>query len=123
MSLLPILIVSSTIPPQYLPRQLKFTYILCVNCINQRNKYGLFKFITNKFGINITMNEQDLMNFVYQNFKNYSNNDLFNVIKTCLDLQKQNGGSLEEIDRTILENAKRTVSGSLSPQIVQYYNL
>jgi Cdc6-like AAA superfamily ATPase len=116
-------ILSSTIPPQNFPRQLKFTYIQCINCVNQRNKYGLFKFLTNKFGINISMNEQDLMNFVYQNFRIYSNNDVFQVIKTCLDLKKQEGGSLDEVDRTILEKAMRIVPGSLSPQIVQYYNL
>ena len=69
------------------------------------------------------MNEQDLMNFVYQNFRIYSNNDVFQVIKTCLDLKKQEGGSLDEVDRTILEKAMRIVPGSLSPQIVQYYNL
>ena len=116
-------ILSSTIPPQNFPRQLKFTYIQCINCVNQRNKYGLFKFLLDKIGITISMMEQDLMNFVYQNFRIYSNNDVFQVIKTCLDLKKQEGGSLDEVDRTILEKAMRIVPGSLSPQIVQYYNL
>ena len=116
-------IVTSTIPPQNLPRQLKFTYIQCINSTNQSNKYELFKFLTNKFGMNISMNEQDLMNFVYQNFRIHSNNDVFQVVKACLDLKKQEGGSLNEIDRTTLEKALRNVPGSLSPQIIQYYNL
>ena len=116
-------IVTSTIPPQNLPNQLKFTYKQCINSVNQRNKYELFKFLTNKFGINISMSEQDLMNFVYQNFRNHSNYDVFQVVKACLDLRKQEGGRLDEVDRTTLEKALRNVPGSLSPQIVQYYNL
>ena len=75
-----VFIVSSTIPPKNLPKQLKFTYFQCINCVNQRFKYGLFNFLINKFGINVSsMTEQDLMNFVYQNFRNYSNNDVFQV--------------------------------------------
>ena len=65
----------------------------------------------------------DLMNFVYQNFRNHSNYDVFQVVKACLDLRKQEGGRLDEVDRTTLEKALRNVPGSLSPQIVQYYNL
>ena len=64
---------------KYLPKQLKFIYIQCVNCVNQKMKYGLFKFLLDKIGITISMMEQDLMNFVYQNFRTYSNNDIFQV--------------------------------------------
>ena len=119
-----VFMVSSTIPPQNLPNKLKFTYIQLVNSVNQRFKYDLFKFFTGKFGINISsMNEQDLMNFVYQNFRNYSNFDVFQVIRTCLDMKKKSGGNLDDVDRDTLENALRSVPGTLSPQIVQYYNL
>ena len=116
-------IVSSSIPPQSLPRQLKFTYIQCINCVNQRYKYGLLKFLADKFGMNISMNESDLMNFIYQNCRNYSNNDIFQVLKTCLELKKQSGGNLDEIDRNILEKALKMIPGTLPQQIVQYYNL
>jgi hypothetical protein len=116
-------IVSSTSPPQYLPKQLKFTYIQCVNCANQSMKYGLFKFLIEKLGITISMMEQDLSNFVYQNMRNYSNKDVFLVIKCCLDLKKQAGGNLQEIDRSILERALRNIKGSLNQQFIQGYNL
>ena len=116
-------IVSSTSPPQYLPKQLKFTYIQCVNCANQSMKYGLFKFLIDKLGIKISMMEQDLNNFVYQNMRNYSNKDVFLVIKCCLDLKKQAGGNLQDIDRSILERALRNIKGSLNQQFIQGYNL
>ena len=118
-----VLIISSTYPPQSLPRQLKFTYIQCINCANQRNKFGLFKFLTDKLGVKVSMEQQDLMNFVYQNFRTYSNNDIFQVIKAALNIAKQDGGSIDEIDRNILEKALRTVPGSLIPQVMQYYKL
>ena len=118
-----IFIVSSSIPPQNLPKQLKFYYYLLINSANQQNKYGLFKFLTNKFGINVNMIEQDIMNFVYQNFRNYSNYDVFQVLKSALDMKKQNGGNLQEVDRNVIENALRTVPGSLSQQIMQAFNL
>jgi SpoVK/Ycf46/Vps4 family AAA+-type ATPase len=118
-----ILVASSSIPMNYLPKQFKFTYIQCINCANQRNKYNLFKFLTNKFGIVVNMPEQDLINFVYQNYRNYSNNDIFLVIRVALDIKKKNGGSLEEIDRNTLEQSTRSVRGTLSPQIIQAYNL
>ncbi len=118
-----IFIVSSSIPSQNLPKQLKFYYYLLINSANQQNKYGLFKFLTNKFGINVNMMEQDLMNFVYQNFRNYSNYDVFQVLKSALDMKKQSRGNLQEFDRNVIENALRMVPGSLSPQIMQAFNL
>ena len=118
-----ILVASSSIPMKYLPKQLKFTYIQCINCVNQRFKYNLFKFLLNKFGITVNMPEQELMNFAYHNFRNYSNRDIFHVIRVALDIKKQNGGNLENIDRNTLEQSTRTVHGTLSPQIMQAYNL
>jgi SpoVK/Ycf46/Vps4 family AAA+-type ATPase len=116
-------ICSSSVPLNALPKQLKFYYVQCINCANQNTKYGLFKFLTNKFGITVDMPEQDLMNFVYQNLRNYSNYDVFLVIKMGLDLRKQNGGNLGEFDRNILEKAIKAVPGSLSPQVIQAYYL
>ena len=118
-----LLIASSSVPMQNLPKQFKFTYIHCINCANQRLKYNYFKFLTNILGIRIIIAEPDLMNFVYQNYRNYSNNDIFHVIRVAMDKKRQNKGSLDEIDRNTLENATRTVPGTLSPQIIQTYNL
>ena len=69
------------------------------------------------------MDETDLSNFVYQNFKNYSNSDVFQVIKCAMDIKKQSGGSIFEIGRTELEKALMTKKGSLDQQCIQYYGL
>lgn len=118
-----ILICSSPFPVSNLPPQLQFKYVQLINCANQSNKYNLFKFMANKFGINISMSESDLSNFVYQNMKNYSNRDVFQVIKTAMDLKKQAGGSIFEISRNELEKALKMKPGTLDPQCMQYYGL
>lgn len=116
-------ICSSAFPAKNLPSQLKFNYAYCINSANQRNKYNLFKFMTNKFGIKVSMSDSDLSNFVYQNFKNYSNQDVFQVIKTAMDLKKQMGGSIFDIGRNELEKALKAKPGTLDPQCMQYYGL
>ena len=118
-----IFICSSPFPLQNLPQQLKFKYIQLINSANQTNKYNLFRFLTNKFGIKISMSDSDLNNFVYQNFRNYSNQDVFQVIKTAMDLRKQAGGSIFEMGRNDLEKALKMKPGSLDPQCMQYYGL
>ena len=116
-------ICSSPFPLQNLPQQLKFKYIQLINSANQTNKYNLFRFLTNKFGIKISMSDSDLNNFVYQNFRNYSNQDVFQVIKTAMDLRKQAGGNIFEMGRNDLEKALKMKPGSLDPQCMQYYGL
>ena len=116
-------ICSSPFPLKNTPQQLKFKYIHLINSANQNNKYNLFKFLINKFGIKISMDENDLSNFVYQNFKNYSNGDVFQVIKCAMDFKKQSGGNVFEIGRTELEQALKTKKGSLDQQCMQYYGL
>ena len=116
-------ICSSPFPLRTLPQQLKFKYIHLINSANQMTKPNLFRFLTNKFGINISMSDSDLNNFVYQNFRNYSNQDVFQVIKTAMDLKKQEGGSIFEMGRNELERALKMKPGSLDPQCMQYYGL
>jgi SpoVK/Ycf46/Vps4 family AAA+-type ATPase len=118
-----IFVCSSPYPLKNLPQELKFKYIHLVNCANQNNKYNLFKFLTNKFGINVTMSDTDLSNFVYQNLRNYSNKDVFQVIKLAMDLKKQNGGNIFEISRSDLEKVLKIQPGSLDSQCMQYYGL
>ena len=79
--------------------------------------------MTNKFGIKVSMSDSDLNNFVYQNFRNYSNQDVFQVIKTAMDLKKQTGGSIFDISRNELEKALKMKPGSLDQQCIQYYGL
>ena len=118
-----LIICSSPFPPKNLPPQLKFNYKLIINSANQNNKVNFFKFLINKFGIKISMSESDLNSFVYQNFRNYSNKDIFQVIKTAMNLKKESGGNIFEISRNELEKAFKTTPGSLDPQCMQFYGL
>ena len=116
-------ICSSPYPLRNLPHQLKFKYIQLINCANQGNKYNIFKFYFDKFGINFNMSDSDFSNFVYQNFRNYSNRDIFNVVKFMMDMKKQDGESIFEMGRTDLEKALKVKSGSIDPQSMQFYYL
>ena len=116
-------ICSSQYPLRNLPPQLKFKYIQLINSANQSHKYNVFKFFFDKFGIKLNMSESDFNDFVYQNFKNYSNRDIFNVIKFMMDMKKQIGESSFDIGRTELENAMKARPGSLDPQCMQFYYL
>ncbi len=69
------------------------------------------------------MSDTDLSNFVYQNLRNYSNKDVFQVIKLAMDLKKQNGGNIFEISRSDLEKVLKIQPGSLDSQCMQYYGL
>ncbi len=69
------------------------------------------------------MSDSDLSNFVYQNLKNYSNLDVFNVIKVAMDLKKQSGENVFDISRSDLEKAVKLKKGSLDEQCMQYYHL
>ena len=116
-------ICSSQYPLRNLPQQLKFKYIHLINSANQNNKYNLFKFLTNRFGIKVDMSDSDLSNFIFQNSRNYSNLDIFNIIKTCMDLKKQSGESIFEISRSDLEKAFKIKRGSLDENCIQFYHL
>ena len=118
-----LLIGSSPFPVKNLPQKLQFNYKVLINSANQNNKINLFKFMINKFGIKIPMNDGDLNNFVYQNLRNYSNRDIFNVIKAAMNLKKESGGNIFEIGRNELEKAIKSTPGSLDPQCMQFYGL
>ena len=116
-------ICSSPYPLRNLPPQLKFKYIQLINSANQNNKYNMFKFYFDKFGIKLNMNENDFNNFVSQNFQNYSNKDIFILIKYIMDVKKKQGENIFEIGRYELENAAKEKPGSLDAQTIQFYYL
>ena len=116
-------ICSSPYPGRNLPYQLKFKYVQLINCVSLKNKYKLFKFLFNKFGINFQMNDNDLSNFVQQNFRNYSNRDVFYVVKSMMDIKKKNGENINNLGRTEMEQAMKMRFGTMDPQSMQYYYL
>ena len=116
-------ICSSQYPLRGLPYQLKFKYVQLINGAGQKNKYNLFKFYFSKFGINFKMSDDDLNNFVIQNFRNYSNKDVFFVVKQMMDIKKQKGENIYDLGRDELEQAMKLRPGSLDQQSMQYYYL
>ena len=116
-------ICSSQYPLRGLPYQLKFKYVQLINGAGQKNKYNLFKFYFSKFGINFKMSDDDLNNFVTENFRNYSNKDVFFVVKQMMDIKKQKGENIYDLGRDELEQAMKLRPGSLDQQSMQYYYL
>ena len=48
---------------------------------------------------------------------------MYQVFKEVLSMQKTSQGDLFEVDRNMLEDALRSVHGSLSQEEIQKYNL
>ena len=69
------------------------------------------------------MNEDDFNNFIFQNFRNYSNKDVFNAIKYIMDMKKKGGENIFEIGRFELEKAAKEKPGSLDEQTMKFYYL
>ena len=85
------------------------------------------KFIANKIGININMNDNDLNGFVYQYLSNYSNEDIFNLVVAAIDLKK-NQVDLDNVYKSgicgeDLYNALNIVKGSLTQDVMRNYYL
>ena len=117
-----IIVVSSSLPVEYLPKSIRYEYIYCIKSIHINAKFDLFKFITDKFGMKM-IDEDEIMDFIKNNHRSYSNFDIFKVVKCCLDLNNKNGKSLSGLDKSTLEEATKMIQGSLSPKVIQYYHL
>ena len=87
-----IFIASTTVPVQMLPKEVsnKFHYVHCIRPVDKNQKLNYIKFILEKLGAKLNMSDEDLNNFVFQNLNNYSNGDIFNLIKTAIDMKKWN---------------------------------
>ena len=124
-----IIIVSTTIIDNQLPKQVseKFHYTYCIRPCEKNMKINYIKFIANKIGININMNDNDLNGFVYQYLSNYSNEDIFNLIVAAIDLKK-NEINLENVYKSgingeDLYKALNIIKGSLTPDVMRNYYL
>ena len=129
-----ILIVSTSILQNQLPKELlsKFHYTYCIRPCEKSQKFNLIKFICNKIGININVSDKDLNEFAYQNLRNYSNEDIFNLIMTTIDLKKNKYGNGDEslemlykegINMDEIRNAANIVQGSLTQEVMNNYYL
>ena len=124
-----IIIASTSIIDNQLPKQVseKFHYTYCIRPCEKNMKIHYIKFVANKIGININMNDKDLNGFVYQYLSNYSNEDIFNLIVAAIDLKK-NQVDLDNVYKNgitgeDLYNALNVVKGSLTPDVMRNYYL
>ena len=127
-----IFIASTTVPVHQLPKEIskKFHYVHCIRPADKSQKCNYIKFISDKIGIKINMNEQDLNSFAFQYLINYSNEDIFNLIKTAIDLKRKEIGNDEEnkvykegLFENEIKNALSCVKGTLTPEIMKNYYL
>ena len=127
-----IFIASTTVPVYQLPKEIskKFHYVHCIRPADKSQKGNYMKFISDKIGIKLNMNEQDLNSFAFKYLCNYSNEDIFNLIKTAIDLKKQEFGNDEEnmvykqgLFENEIKNALNSVQGSLTPEVMKNYYL
>ena len=127
-----IFIASTTLPVYKLPKNISkmFHYTHCIRPADKSQKINLIKFISEKIGIKIKMTEQELNSFAFQNLGNYSNEDIFNLIKTAIVLKKKHIGDDEDnkvykeglFEKDII-NALNSVEGTLTAEDIKNYYL
>ena len=76
------------------------------------------------------MNDEVLDNFAFQNLRNYSNEDIFNLIVTAINLKKKEIGNDEDnrvykegLNDRDIKNALNYIKGNLAPEIMKIYYL
>ena len=117
-------ICSSTTQLKSLPKELgeRFIYSLCIRPTPLNMKFNLFKFIANNSGINLNMSDQEIYN-VTNNLRNYSNGDIFQVIKLANDYKKQNDDLSNGVTLDYINKALQVVPGTITPLLLQCYYL
>ena len=127
-----IFIASTTIPLQRLPKDIsmKFHYIHCIRPAEKSQKSNYIKFLSQKIGIPIQMSDQDLNTYAFQNLQNYSNEDIFNLIKVAIENKKKEIGQDEEnkvykegLTGSDMLKALDSVPGSLTSEDIKNYYL
>ena len=128
------LIASTSIPENQLPKDVsqKFHYTYCIRPCEKEQKYHLIKFICNKLGISVNIIDKDLYEFALNNLRNYSNEDIFNLIVEAINSKKNKMGNNEDVIEQVyneginaedLNNALNKVQGNLTPDDMSNYYL
>ena len=127
-----IFIASTTLPIYKLPKDISkmFHYNHCIRPADKSQKINFINFISEKIGIKINMNEQEINSFAFQNLGNYSNEDIFNLLVTAIELKKKQIGDNEDnqvykeglFEKDIVK-ALNSVEGSLTAEEIKNYYL
>lgn len=87
------LFASTTIVPNKLDKKIsqKFKFFQCIKPVEKNLKGDYIRFIGKKIGIEIKINDQTLNNIAISNLYNYSNEDIFDLIRKAIEIKKSNG--------------------------------
>ena len=123
---------SSSINAYNLPRQIndKFQFFQLINPVDKKKRSEYIRFISEKIGIAIKINEQELNNFAMEKLNNFSNGDIFDLIRNAIGIKKNNGPPDDEnwvyreglyLDDIL--NALGSVKGTLTNDVIKSYYL
>ena len=123
---------STSISRYKLPKQIvdKFQYFQCVKPVDNNHKSDYIRFICNKIGIEIKMNDQNLNKFALDNLHFLSNEDIFDLIRNAIGIKKQSSPINDEnwvyregLNEVDLMKALGSINGSLTQDILNSYYL
>ena len=108
----------------------RFKFSQLFKPVHNNDKAEYIKFIGKKIGIEIKMSDEELKNFAINNLTNFSNEDIFDLIKIAIRHKKKNApphqenwaykeGLYEEDIRNVISEVK----GSITPAIKKSYYL
>ena len=122
--------VSTSINVYKLPKQIndKFQFHQCIRPVLNCHKSEYIRFIGQKIGIEIKVNENALNNFVMTNLSYFSNEDIFNLITTAIEIKKkfsppddENWVYKDGLYEDDIVKALGRVRGSLNQEILKNY--
>ena len=125
-------IASSSINVYNIPKSIndKFQFFQFIKPVDKDHRSDYIRFICNKIGIEIHMNDQDLHNFSIENLNNFSNEDIFDFIKHTIEIKKQKSPPDDEnwvyregLNFDDLKWGLGTVRGSLTDEVLKHYYL
>ena len=107
----------------------KFKFFQLFKPVHNNDKVEYIRFIGSKIGIEIKMNDEQLKDFTIKNLTNFSNEDIFDLIKLAIRHKKKNSPSNDEnwayrdgLNEEDIRTVFCDIRGSLTPAImISYY--
>jgi cytidylate kinase len=125
-------VASTSVSVYQLPKVItsKFQFYQCIRPVDKNYKSEYVRFISNKIGIQINMNDKDLYDFSMNNLYNFSNEDIFDLIRNSIDIKKQRSPPDDEnwvyregLNCDELMNCLGTVNPSITTEVMKAYYL
>ena len=125
-------VASTSVSVYQLPKAInsKFQFYQCIRPVDKNHKSEYLRFISNKIGIQINMNDKDLYDFSMNNLYNFSNEDIFDLIRNAIDIKKQRSPPNDEnwvyregLNYDDIENCLGTVNPSITTEVMKAYYL